>query len=89
MTDMTLGDFLSVCDSNMLIKLSIYDPNVDGKKCSDIGMMSAIQIMKLVDACGLGIAEDITTRIDEIYLGMEDGEDGKYIDITLLREDEE
>ena len=77
---MTLGDFLSVCDSEL--PLHIHMDSETGKPDVYVASIKAQGIIALCKICGLD-AVRISTRIEEIYL-----EDG-CIDILLVEDDEE
>lgn len=80
-TDMTLGDFLSVCDGDMQLTLLI-----EGEDGMTSGFCTILvwQLEKLVEVLGLGDAEDISTRIDFFR-----AEGEERVDVCLKREDEE
>lgn len=78
---MTLGDFLSICNSDTQLTLLI-----EGEDGMTSGFCTILvwQLEKLVEVLGLGDAEDISTRIDFFR-----AEGEERVDVCLKREDEE
>lgn len=78
---MTLGDFLSVCNSDTQLTLLI-----EGEDGMTSGFCTILvwQLEKLVEVLGFGDAEDISTRIDFFR-----AEGEERVDVCLKREDEE
>lgn len=78
---MTLGDFLSICNSDTQLTLLI-----EGEDGMTSGFCTILvwQLEKLVEVLGFGDAEDISTRIDFFR-----AEGEERVDVCLKREDEE
>lgn len=79
--DMTLGDFLSICDGNAQITLLIEEQN---GKTVEFCTILAWQLEKLVEVLGFGDAKDIQTGVEFFT-----AEDKSKVDVCLKREDEE
>ena len=81
MIAMTLGDFLSICNSDTQLTLLI-----EGEDGMTSGFCTILvwQLEKLVEVLGFGDAEDISTRIDFFR-----AEGEERVDVCLKREDEE
>lgn len=78
---MTLGDFISICNSDTQLTLLI-----EGEDGMTSGFCTILvwQLEKLVEVLGFGDAEDISTRIDFFR-----AEGEERVDVCLKREDEE
>lgn len=78
---MTLGDFLSVCNSDTQLTLLI-----EGEDGMTSGFCTILvwQLEKLVEVLGFGDAEDISARIDFFR-----AEGEERVGVCLKREDEE
>ena len=79
-TDMTLGDFLSVCDGDIRITLNVEGRNGESK---EVCTLQAWRLEQLIEAVGLGDAEDIKTRIGYLARGTD-----ADIEISLAQEEE-
>ena len=79
-TDMTLGDFLSVCDGDIRITLNVEGRNGESK---EVCTLQAWRLERLIEAVCLVDAEDIKTRISYLARGTDSD-----IEISLSQEEE-